>query len=199
MPSEVFVPFLTSREGAAPVTQIKGTWLVSSIRTLRAHGYYDRYVEKLPDVARERVLQTTPQEWVPAVFLDAHYLACEALEISQTEAYALGLDAVKHSHQSVLAMTARLAQAGGVTPWSVFGQFQKMWDRIIVGGDMEILKLGPKEATIEVVGLDCLRFRYCKLGVRGVLAGLTELFCQKAYVNEARSAPSSVVLRIAWA
>ena len=201
MLTEMFLPFATSREDAPAVTRVKGTWLVSSIRTLRAQGHFAKYEVNLEASAKERVLQLTPQEWLPAAYLDAHYMACETLELPGSEAYALGFNTLKHSHQSVLAMTARLAQAGGVTPWSVFSQFHKMWGRSFVGGDIEILKIGPKEARVEVLGLGCGRFRYCRNGIRGVLAGMAELFCGKAYVNEVawRSTDTSLVLRIAWA
>ena len=77
---------------------------------------------------------------------------------------------------------------------------QRLWDRALVGGGLSVTKLGPKEARIEVVGFPVCRFRYCRIGMRGVLTGMIEMFCTKAHVTELPEwTDTSGAVKIAWA
>jgi hypothetical protein len=97
-------------------------------------------------------------------------------------------------------MAAKLAANTVVTPWTIFSQFQKLWDRVFVGGGVGVFRVGPKEARLELVQFPCCRYRYCRIGFRGVLLGMTELFCQKAYANEvaALMTDTQAAMRLAW-
>ncbi len=70
---------------------------------------------------------------------------------------------------------------------------------MLVGGGIRVLKVGPKEARVELAGFPACRYRYCRIGLRGVLTGMTEMFCTKAHVSELPVwTDDSGVMRIAW-
>jgi hypothetical protein len=60
---------------------------------------------------------------------------------------------------------------------------------------------GGKEARVEIVGWPCARIAYCRVAMRGLLVGQTELFCTKAYASEVTSlcTATSLAYRVAWA
>ncbi len=45
-------------------------------------------------------------------------------------------------------------------------------------------RTSPKDARVEIGGWTCARTTYCRVAMRGVLQGLTQLFCERAYVRE---------------
>jgi hypothetical protein len=77
----------------------------------------------------------------------------------------------------------------------------RLWSQVWVGGAVATFKLGPKEARVEIVGWPCSRITYCRIAMRGLLVGQTELFCSKAFAREIASlcTPTSLGYRVAWA
>ena len=198
---EVFLPFpMESRAAVPPTTLVKGVWIASSLRAVRMHGRMDQYMDLLAPEYRDSIENNVTGDWHPIDLLMAHYEAVEKLDIPALEVVQIGQEATKHAHGVVLGMAARLAGNTVVTPWTIMSQFQRIWDRVYVGGGIGIFKLGPKEARIELVQFPCCRYRYCRTGLRGVLLGLTELFCQKVYVSEIASFVTSTesAMRLAW-
>jgi hypothetical protein len=182
--------------------KVKGTWLASSLRGVRSHGRMDAYLARLPVEHHEVIRETVVSDWHPIAILMAHYAACDQLDVPPSEIVQLGVEATRHAHGGVLGMAARLAVGtAAVTPWTIAGQVQKLWDRIFIGGGVSVSKLGPKEARFDIAGFPCCRYRYCRTGMRGVVLGLTELFCTKAYVHEVPGAqtPNAAGFRVAWA
>lgn len=201
MADEVFLPFpAPTRLQVPPTTHVKGTWLASSLKTVRQHGRMDAYLAALPREHHAAILSTVISDWHPIELLMAHYEACDALNIPPNEVVQIGYEAVKHAHGGVIGMAVKLAANTVVTPWTILGQLQKLWERVFVGGGLGVFKLGPKEARVELVQFPCSRYRYCKVAYRGVVLGLTELFCTKAYVNEVASqmTDTTAAMRVAW-
>jgi hypothetical protein len=95
----------------------------------------------------------------------------------------------------------RLAKGAGVTPWTVLFRLQELWARIWIGGGVQVAKLGPKEARVEIAGWPCAESSYCRTAMRGVIPAVTDLFCQKSYANELRSFATRTALayRLSWA
>jgi hypothetical protein len=198
---EAIVPFAVTRGEVALVTEFRSAWLHSSLRSLRTHGLFDRYLAFLPAKLHDAVLGSAIGVWLPGDISVAHYAACEQLNVDASLQIAIGAEVAQRVHGTILSIAVKLVHEAGATPWTVLGQFGKLWGYIWVGGAVGVFKLGPKEARLEVVGWPCSKFAYCKNGILGVTQGLIQLFCRKVYVREVPKLCTSTSLgyRIAWA
>ena len=198
---ETIVPFGVPRGEAPAVTEFRSAWLHSSLRSLRTHGLFERYATFLPPERREAVLGSAIGVWLPSDVAVAHYAACEKLELDVAKQIAIGAEVAQRVHNTILSIAVKVAHEAGATPWTVLGQFGRLWGLIWVGGAVGVFKLGPKEARLEVLGWPCSTYDYCKNGVLGVTEGLIQLFCRKVYVREVPRLCTSTSLgyRIAWA
>jgi hypothetical protein len=187
------------RELVAPATKVRGTWLAASLRGVRKQGLEETYLANVDPNHSAAIVGAAYTEWLPIEVLGAHYAACDTLGLASFQLVALGVEAARHAQGSVVGMVAKLAATAEVTPWPILSQAQRLWDRVIVGGGLSVTKLGPKEARVELVGFPMCSYRYCRVGMRGVLTGMTEMFCTKAHVSELPGWTSdSGMMRIAW-
>ena len=197
---EVIVAFPAARNRVPMATQFRSTWLAGSLYAMREHGLYDRYVAALNPEYVETITSSVAGIWLPIDVAMAHYEACDRLDLAARDQIELGTLVMRHTHGTVLSVAMRLATRAGLSPWTIFGQSQRLWDRNWVGGGVGVWKTGPREVRIELVGFPCARFTYCRVALRGILMVFTELFCDKAYVSDIASlySSTSVGFRVAW-
>jgi hypothetical protein len=185
MREEVVVPFAASAVSAAcAVSAVRGTLIASSILSLRAHGYYERYLEGLADPYRDRVLTAIATEWLGVDVAMAHYVACEALGLSAQVQRAIGEEVGDRAQKTFFGFLIRSARTTGVTPWTAFSYVHRARERMFQGGDLSVVKLGPKEARVTCVGLPFTRVPYFRNGFVGVQSAGLRLFTSKVYVRE---------------
>lgn len=200
---EVVVAFPggVSRDRVPIAASFRSTWLSSSLRALKERGLMDRYLAALPREHHEAVLTTVAGVWLPTAVATAHYQACEALALAEDEQIAIGAEVGRHAQGTVLGTAVRLARDVGVTPWTILERLPQVWLRIWQGGAVAIYRLGPKDARLEIAGWPCARIPYLRTAMRGVVGGLIELFCRKAYVTPLPKLCGTNVLayRISWA
>jgi hypothetical protein len=203
LPEEVLVAFPdgVSRERVPVATSFRSTWLSSSLRALKERGLMDRYLAALPQEHHEAVLTTVAGVWLPTAVATAHYQACDALGLPEAEQIAIGAEVGRHAQGSVLGTAVRLARDAGVTPWTILTRFPQVWGRIWQGGGVAIYRLGPKDARVEIAGWPCARIPYLRIAMQGVVGGLIELFCRKAYVTPLSRlcGLNTLAYRISWA
>jgi hypothetical protein len=197
---EVIVAFPAARNRVPMATQFRSTWLAGSLYAMRERGLYDRYVAALNPDYVETITQSVAGIWLPIDVAMAHYEACDRLDLAARDQIELGALVMRHTHGTILSVAMRLAARSGLTPWTIFGQSQRLWDRSWVGAAVGVWKTGPREVRIELVGFPCARFTYCRVALRGILVVLTELFCDKAYVSDIPNlwSSTSVGFRVAW-
>lgn len=200
---ELIVPFRggVPRHLVPMVTQFRSTWLSSSIRALRERNLLDAYLTHLRAEYHEAVLNTVVGVWLPAEIALAHYEACDELQLSAKEVFAIGAEVGKRAQGTVMSVAVSLAKGAGVTPWTIIVRFPDAWNRIWLGGSVAVYKLGPKEARLEVAGWPSSRTTYCRIALRGVVSNLVNLFCEKAYVKDVPELCTSNTLgyRFSWA
>ena len=182
MPEEVVVPFVASVTRA--VSAVRGTLIASSILSLRAHGYYDRYLEGLPDAYRDRIVTAIAAEWLGVDVAMAHYGACEALGLSAQAQREIGEEVGDRAQKTFFGFLIRSARTTGVTPWTAFGYVHRARERMYQGGDVSVAKVGPKDARVTCVGMPFARFPYFRNGFVGVQSAGLRLFASKVYVRE---------------
>lgn len=181
----VLVPFPGGNRARVPMaTQFRSTWLSSSLRSLRERELLDTYLGHLPPRYHESVLAPVAGLWLPIEVAVAHYKACDALALSSVDVLAIGREATNRVHGTILSTFVRLARNAGITPWMALPRMQELWARIWMGGGVSVIKLGPKEARIEIAGWPCAASPYCRIALRGVLPGIVDLFCMKSYARD---------------
>jgi hypothetical protein len=200
---EVLVAFRggATRSTVPVTTQFRSTWLSSSLRALRERKLIDQYLAYLPEEHHEAVLTTVVGVWLPSAIAVAHYEACDRLGLTEAEQLSIGSEVGKHAQGTVFSVAVNLAKGAGVTPWTLLARLPGVWERIWVGGGVAIVKLGPKEARVEIGGWQCSRVSYTRVAMRGVIAGLVDLFSAKAYVRQLTPLCTALTLgyRISWA
>jgi hypothetical protein len=190
---------------ASPIilaTHVRSTLVQSSINLLRVRGHFDAYIRLLPAEFHQPVLGTIAASWLPIDIGLAHYRACDALFLDPAELIIIG-EAVGDRIQGTFMRTLTQAVRGaGVSPWTLFKRFDRLWDRLLVGGSVQLIKVGPKDLAIEVRSARLPQFQYFRTAFCGVVrAGFKFVGVQTAYVKVSRwdSAADRFVMRAAWA
>ncbi len=200
-PGDAVVSFTVERWRVPPATQIRSTWLISSQAALRERGHFDAYDQLLPPLRRVEVLGVVPGQWLPIETAVAHYEACDGLGLTDEEVVEMGEAATRRALTSTLAVFLKLARVTGVTPWTFFGQADKLYERTACGGQVAVFRLGPKDARLEVAGFPLARFRYVRVAVRGIIQAMTGALAERAYVREVPALCSASTLGyvVSWA
>jgi hypothetical protein len=195
---EIVLPFPTP---VVPARHMRSTILLGSIASVRDTGRYDDYVAGLSPASRDVLLNAVAGVWIPLSIAASHYEACDALGLPVDQQVHNGRATFDKTRGTLLGTMLRMARGTGVTPWDVIPYFQRFWERGYDGGGIGAAKLGPKEARLEVVGVQLLETRYYRNVLRGLATGVTELFCSKAYITErpGHRSPGSIALRVQWA
>ena len=115
----------------------------------------------------------------------------------------MGSEVGERVQGSVLGVVVRTARrSAGLTPSDLgLGHATRLYERIFRGGSVQILKLGPKEAQVEVVNNRLFALGYFRNAFRGLVIGGLQLFCEKVYVHELPKLTNetAIGLRISWA
>jgi hypothetical protein len=183
-----------------PTKQARSTIVLSSLASLKNAGHYDRYVKLLDPAARDVLLQAVAGSWLPIGIGLAHYRACDALGLQPDAEVAMGRGTFEGAGAVIFGTVTRLAKGSGVSPWTVLPHFQRFWDRAYDGGGLRVVKLGPKDARIEMQQCPLADHRYFRNGIRGLVAAVFGVFTQRAYVKDVSGArlPGTMALRAQW-
>jgi hypothetical protein len=184
-----------------PARHARSTVLIGSVSSIRELGRFDEYLSHLPLAHQETLLGAVAGTWIAIDVALAHYEACDALHFSVDQQVQNGRVTFEKNRGTILGTIVKLAREGGVSPWNVLPLFQRFWDRSYDGGGVRVVKLGPKEARLELVAVRIVDSRYYRNALRGLVMGVTELFCNKAYVTETpgKRGPGTVSYRLQWA
>jgi len=184
-----------------PIRNARSTVLIGSLASVREAGRFAEYEVQLTLAHREILLNLVAGTWVPIDIAYAHYDACDHLGFTPDQQVANGRSTFDKTSGTLLGTVIRMAKEAGVSPWTVFPQFQRFWSRGYDGNGISVYGSGPKEARMELVQSRLADSRYYRNALRGLVLGVTELFCKKAYVTERSGtrAPMSASFRVQWA
>jgi hypothetical protein len=200
---DIVLPFPASRESLGFATEVRSTLIGSSVQSLRARGLFERYTSYLSAEHRAAILESVAGHWLPIAVGVAHYTACDRLGLSVADQFEMGASVSHMVHGTFLGAVVRLARNAGVTPWTLLPNGNRLYGRLLRGGGgTQVSRLGPKEASVEMVGIPMLAIPYYRNAVRGIYHAAVALFCRQAYVqepNRSQSGTTSALLRIAWA
>jgi hypothetical protein len=196
---EAIVPAKYERVRVPSVSQVRSTLLSSSLRAMRERGLLETYRARLPPEHHAAILDSVAGTWLEIASVLEHYRAVDSLGLTTGEAVAMGAAIGEAVHGTVLGTAVRLAKGAGLTPWVALKQCGRLWERLFVGGDVSVEKVGPKEAVLEMLGLPIFRYGYFRASTRGLVQSGLSLFCLKAYATELDVTPTSLAYRLAWA
>jgi hypothetical protein len=162
-------------ETLQPVSAVRSTLIQSSLESLRNRGHFDRYLKLVDPRFRERILGTIAPEWLDVGLALAHYEACDALALGHEELIEIGEAVGERIQGTFVAMIVRRARVLGLTPWVPLAQLQRLWDRLITGGGVSLVRTGPNEARVEVCLLPLAQFGYFRGGFSGVISSAIKL------------------------
>jgi hypothetical protein len=202
MPAEEpIVPLPAAIERIPPLSEVQSALLGASLLALRQRGHEARYLEHLPAALHETVLYTPTGLWLPVAVAEAHYEACEALELPASEVLTMGNAFGVAMAKTRFSIVTKLVKEGGVTPWTLMHQTPRIWGRAYRGGAVGITKLGPKEARFEAVATPLARYGYWRTALRGILTTVLAPFCQAVHARElpAYTGATKVGYRVSWA
>lgn len=195
--AEVLVPF---PEPLAPTTNVRSTLLCASIQSLRNRGLYEHYLQALTPEQQKDVQALTAGVWLPIERAVEHYRACDRLPLTKEQRIEIGGDVAQRIQQSLISVIVRLSREGGMTPWSVVTNAEKLRQRSWQGGGIRVSKLGPKDAMLEWGEQPCACSVHFRLGFLGILKSLTELYARRAFVSEDPPPNDcTVIARLSWA
>jgi hypothetical protein len=183
-----------------PMTAVRSTLVTSGLGTLRSRNLFEPYLAALPAAHREMAVSAVAGLWFPVEFMQAHYEAYDALQLSPEEVRAMGRSIAERLNESILQALRRLATSAGITPWVAFSQYGRFWTRAFEGGGVRITKVGPKDAKVEFSQVPFARSAY----FRGTFCAIHEvglgLFSPRVYVRllSTTLSDSGFALRISW-
>jgi hypothetical protein len=183
-----------------PLRHIRSTLLHGSMASVKAAGYWDAYARELSPASLQALESAVAGMWLPLELATEHYRACDALALSTESAVQLGRGTLARTKTLLLGTAIALARGAGVTPWTILPHSQLFWSRGCDGGGMRVQRKGPKEAHVNLVDCPLLASRYFRHGLRGLLWGIMDMVCTKAYVSDlpVRRSESSVLYRVQW-
>ncbi len=182
-----------------PLTQMRSTVLLASRSCLSEAGHTARYEAALDPAARRVLDQAVAGVWISLDVAHAHYRACDTLDLSANAIAAIGRSTNDRVKGALSGTFVRVFQEGGGNPWNVLPHWQRFWERGYDGGALRVVKLGPKDARVDVIACSLCESHYFRHALRGLSNGFIAIFCARAYASEVASSATGVSYRYQWA
>lgn len=199
---EIFLPFPEPLSRLETVSEVRSTLIASSLQALKTRGLLERYTELLPKEFHDTVLHCIAGQWFPLAVGFAHYQACDSLGLSLEEQREIGSDVSRRIHETFLGVLVQMAKGVGVTPWTVLGKGNQLFARIVKGGGLQVSKLGPKDAQIEIARLPLLEIPYFRTAAQGIYQVAIGMFAKRAHVRfvaaQSRVPGELTTLHVSW-
>lgn len=184
------------------VKNVRGSLIASSLQTLRELGHYDRYLALLAPSYRDQVTLVLASSWLPLDLAEAHYQACDGLELDSSSMVEIGEAVAKRIMGTFLGTLMRTGRNLGtaLSPWVLFQNYHRICERIIDGGTFVVTEAGPKDAIIDTRGLPLFRFNYFRTATLGLFRGSAGMFAKTCYARElpSRSRRDQMVVSLRW-
>ena len=199
---EIVLPFPAPFEKLDAVTELRSTLIASSLQSLKARGHLARYSELVAEQHRDTLLHCIAGQWFPISLGFAHYEACDRLGLSLEEQREIGSDVSRRIHETFLGVVVQMAKGVGVTPWTVLVRGNQLWARTLRGGGLQVTRLGPKDAQIEIARLPLLEIPYFRTAAQGIYQVAIGMFATRAHVRyvaaQSRTPGELSTLHVSW-
>jgi hypothetical protein len=166
------------------ITHIRSTLITSSLQTLKALGFFERYLRALPKAHHDQMLAPRAPGWVDVAEAAIHYNACQNMALSVEELERLSESVVTSVANTLLSTFNRASRAAaGGSPWLSLVQAEKLFPRLNRGGTVRVSRRGANEALVEVRGGSLYAIPYYEIGHCAMLRVSVMLFAAKVQVR----------------
>jgi hypothetical protein len=174
--------------------------IVSGLQAFRARGLIEAYRAYLPEYARASLLDLVAGHWVPIALGIEHYRAADRLGLDVATIESIGADVAERINKSPLSVMVKMSKELEVTPWTALASSQRLKDINWQGSEVEVVRLGPKEARFDWIGQPCAEIPYFVTSFGGFLRSLVSLFCTKAFTSALpnQASPMSMSFSLSW-
>ena len=180
---EIFLPFPTPLASMETVSEVRSTLIASSLQALKTRDLLERYTKLLPVEHHESILHCVAGQWFPLAIAFAHYNTCDKLGLTLEQQKDIGADVSRRIHETFLGVIVQMAKGVGVTPWTVLGRGNQLFSRVARGGGVQVTKIGPKDAQIEIARLPLLEVPYFRTACQGIYQLAIGMFAERAHVR----------------
>ena len=157
-----------------PVSSARNVLIQSSIAKLRDHGYYDRYATHVDPAALAEIMSNVGPSWLSIELADAHYAACDALDLTIDQIDDLGQGAGQRVRETSIVVATPKERSAPFDVWGTIGVLHRSWRRIYQGGSVQITKLDDTEQLLEFRGFTLNRHRYFRYANAAAVKGAHE-------------------------
>ena len=190
--------FEVPRHQLGPTRTVRSTLICASMQALRQRGLADAYAALHSPEWAEKLLSTPAGVWLPIEWGERHYEACDRLGLSDDQVLSMGNAVAEITQKTAFSFAARLAREVGATATTIIGVCPRLWKRLFEGGGVAAFQTGPKDARFETVGVPLAKYRYWRVGYRGIIRALIQPLTRTLVVRETRTDASSVTMKISW-
>jgi hypothetical protein len=198
---EIVSPFPPALSAAPLTTACRSTLLLTSIGALEARGLYEDYTRQISAEDRAAITSAVAGMWLPISLGIAHYTACDRLRLSPFEQEEIGGHVVRNLQQTFLGGVLKAATtAAGISPWTGLSRFTAIYHRMFRGGGTRVVKIGPKDARADAVGLPLASIEYFRNAYRGFIRAGCQFFASRVFVKDVAGLNSAMTLsyRVSW-
>jgi hypothetical protein len=181
------------------VSRVRSTLITSSLRSLEEQRLLERYFSLLAKEHAGEIREAIAGVWLPIGVATAHYNACEALGMTTSEQLEMGRRVGEKIQGTLLGTLVTVAKQAGVNPWTFLERLDRLYERLVVGGGIAVSRLADKDAIVEIYKVPLFETAYFATAWRGVIQGICDLFCAKAYVKPGRLVSERMTYTISWA
>lgn len=182
------------------VIEVRGSLVVSSLQTLRDLALFDRYLAHLESDKREPILFALASSWLPVELAMAHYGACDAMGLPDSELLKIGEHVSGRIMGTFLGTMLRSSRQLGAntSPLVPLRQYHRLWDRLLIGGGCTVRSTGLKDVTIESRGVPMFRYRYFRTAYAGLIKGASQLFAKTVYTRIRQGSDTMLTVDASW-
>ena len=99
--------------------------------------------------------------------------------------------------RTFIGTALKAASSGvGLGPLAGLEKFASIYSRSIKGGGARVVRVGPKDARVNFVGLPYANVRYFRIAYRGFIQAGCEFFAQRVHVAESRHVAHTIDGRV---
>jgi hypothetical protein len=175
---EVIVEY-TSTQGEQ-ITHIRNTLVSSSVQTLKALGFLERYLRVLPSAYHDEMLAPRAPGWMAVEEAAVHYKACDDMNLAQAEIDLLSETVAKSVAGLLLSTFTRSSRSLEADPWLSLSQTERLFSRLNQGGAVRVVRRAANEALFEVRGGRLYTIPYYEMGHHAMLRASVLLFAKTA-------------------
>ena len=110
----------------------------------------------------------------------------------------MGNSVAELTQKTAFSLAARLVREAGATPITMLGIMPRLWSRLFVDAAVGATQTGPKDARFTAVGIGLARYRYWRVGFRGIVSALVKPMCRTLVLRETKATPDAITFKMSW-